>query len=129
MAKYAISKDGVEALRKLSSDLQQCIEDIDATDRWLWNVIQKQRKDLGAYERPILEIIEKNQKRLAENMDAIMQLSMHLLDKADEIEEVIRRINHMDDPEYLFSMDEKGRTISAQGSLKLEKATRNISAR
>lgn len=89
MARYAISQEGVQALRTLSAQLQDSVDEtLDATFS-LERQIDPLRMELGTFEQEISGVIEQNRQSLKENHKAIIELSRKISLKADEIETLI----------------------------------------
>lgn len=65
MAKYAISKEGILSLEKLSNDLVQIVREVDDACRRLYACVQAEEDDLGIFAKDIYiclrEVIAANQ--------------------------------------------------------------------
>ena len=89
MARYAISWEGVQALRTLSAQLNDNADDILNSARRLEQETETLRAELGGFEHEILRIIQKNKKTLIDHHELIMELVQRVNLKADEIEALL----------------------------------------
>ncbi len=66
MARYAISKEGLDSLDQLSNELIQVVTGIDDSCKTLYTKIEGLESDLGTYEKDILvcirEVVVANQR-------------------------------------------------------------------
>lgn len=85
MAKYAISHEGAENLRKLSNNLLNGTVALDDAGTLLERQMLALGDRLGIYEDEIFELIDKHKRTLNTNSAEFVELSNKILDKAEEI--------------------------------------------
>lgn len=85
MAKYGISEEGVESLRKLSNNLLSGTVALDDAGTLLERQMLALDERLGIYEDEIFELIRKHKQALNNNSAEFVELSNKILAKAEEI--------------------------------------------
>lgn len=85
MAKYAISHEGAESLRKLSNNLLNGTVALDDAGTLLERQMLALGDRLGIYEDEIFELIDKHKRTLNANSAEFVELSNKILAKAEEI--------------------------------------------
>lgn len=90
MANYAISTEGVAALRQLSGRLQQAQANIEAAAGALWAFVEREEQ-LGGYEAEITELLDKNRQFLSRIREDILVLARCAEAMADKIEAYMRQ--------------------------------------
>lgn len=89
MARYAISAEGVASMRALAGQLYAEANAILEASTILERKVTAVGDGLGIYESEILGIIQQGRNTLKVNRDDILDLAQRVLQKADEIEELI----------------------------------------
>ena len=85
MAKYGISKEGVDSLCKLSNDLLSGTVALNDAGTLLERQMLAFGDRLGIYEEEIFELISKHKRALNDNSAEFVELSNKILAKAEEI--------------------------------------------
>lgn len=86
MAKYAISKEGVEALNQLANDLLINANNIVETNRKLEQITSSLYDNLGIYGDEIISIIHQNRNTLNNNREDIILLAQRVKKQASDVE-------------------------------------------
>ena len=73
MAKYGISKEGVQALKQLSTDMSNLNNDIEESGRKLTSSISGLSEGLGVYGEQIQELISKVNSEQAKGRESVRQ--------------------------------------------------------
>lgn len=85
MAKYAISEEGANSLRKLSNDLLSGTVALDDAGTTLERQMLALGERLGIYEDEIFDLVSKHKRAVNNNSAEFVELSNKVLAKADEI--------------------------------------------
>ncbi len=85
MAKYSISQEGAAELQKLSKLIISNVESIFELGTSLKNDVSSLGESLGIYEDEILDLVNHNQTTLQKNRDVFKILSDALIEKSNEI--------------------------------------------
>ena len=89
MAKYAISQEGAESLRKLSNDLLNGTVALDDAGTLLERQMLSLGDRLGIYEEEIFKLISKHKRALNDNSAEFVGLSNKMMAKSEEIRGLI----------------------------------------
>ena len=89
MTRYAISQEGADAMRKLSSDLRASVAEIESTTRKLKSSISVNMDELGTYGIDIWALVLQIDNLLEDKQDIIMELADRADQKSDEILELM----------------------------------------
>lgn len=89
MARYAISAEGAASMRALAKQLYTEANAILESSTVLEAKISAVGDGLGIYESEILEIVQQGRNTLKSNRDDILNLAQRVLQKADEIDELV----------------------------------------
>ena len=89
VAKYAISKEGVEALNQLANELLINANNIVEINQKLEQITSSLYDNLGIYGDEIISIIHQNRNTLNSNREDIVLLSQRVKTQASDIEEMI----------------------------------------
>lgn len=85
MARYGISEEGAESLRKLSNDLLTGTVALDDAGTRLERQMLALGDRLGIYEDEIFDLISKHKRALNDNNAEFVELSNKILAKSEEI--------------------------------------------
>ena len=85
MAKYGISKEGAESLRKLSNDLLTGTVALNDAGTLLERQMLSLGDRLGIYEEETFELISKHKRALNDNSAEFVELANKILAKSEEI--------------------------------------------
>ena len=89
MARYAISAEGAASMRALAKQLYTEANAILESSSVLEAKVSAVGNGLGIYESEILSIIQQGRNTLKTNRDDILDLAQRVLQKADEIDELV----------------------------------------
>lgn len=89
MARYAISAEGAASMRALAKQLYTEANSILEASATLEAKVSAVGDGLGIYEAEILGIVQQSRNTLKANRDDILDLAQRVLQKADEIDELI----------------------------------------
>ena len=104
MARYAISAEGAASMRALAKQLYTEANAILESSSVLEAKVSAVGNGLGIYESEILSIIQQGRNTLKTNRDDILDLAQRVLQKADEIDELV-------------SLSLSGATVAATGGV------------
>ena len=89
MAKYAISKEGVEALNQLANDLLINANNILEMNQKLEQITSSLYDNLGIYGDEIISIIHQNRNTLNNNREDIISLAQRVKKQASDVETLV----------------------------------------
>lgn len=89
MARYAISAEGAASMRALAKQLYTEANSILESSATLEAKVSAVGDGLGIYESEILGIVQQSRNTLKANRDEILDLAQRVLQKADEIDELV----------------------------------------
>lgn len=89
MARYAISAEGAASMRALAKQLYTEANSILEASATLEAKVSAVGDGLGIYESEILGIVQQSRNTLKANRDDILNLAQRVLQKADEIDELV----------------------------------------
>ena len=89
MARYAISAEGAASMRALAKQLYTEANSILESSATLEAKVSAVGDGLGIYEAEILGIVQQSRNTLKANRDDILDLAQRVLQKADEIDELV----------------------------------------
>ena len=89
MARYAISAEGAASMRALAKQLYTEANSILESSATLEAKVSAVGDGLGIYEAEILGIVQQSRNTLKVNRDDILDLAQRVLQKADEIDELV----------------------------------------
>lgn len=89
MARYAISAEGAASMRALAKQLYTEANSILESSATLEAKVSAVGGGLGIYEAEILGIVQQSRNTLKVNRDDILDLAQRVLQKADEIDELV----------------------------------------
>ena len=89
MARYAISAEGAASMRALAKQLYTEANAILESSATLEAKVSAVGDGLGIYESEILGIVQQSRNTLKANRDEILDLAQRVLQKADEIDELV----------------------------------------
>ena len=89
VAKYAISKEGVEALNQLANDLLINANNIVETNQKLEQITSSLYDNLGIYGDEIISIIHQNRNTLNNNREDIVSLAQRVKKQATDVETLV----------------------------------------
>ena len=89
MAVYGINKEGSEALKQLSTDLNTFNNDIGESTHRMLNVVNGLGSKLGIYEKQILEVLQSVLRAIKDGSDSVQTLTKKLTAMADNIDSLI----------------------------------------
>ena len=89
MARYAINAEGAASMRALAKQLYTEANAILESSSILETKVSAVGDGLGIYESEIISVIQQGRNTLKSNRDDILNLSQRVLQKADEIDELI----------------------------------------
>lgn len=93
MAKYAISQEGVDAMKQLSEDITSSLDGIGRATVKLQNQIKEFMEELGVYGLDIWAMTLQINGIMEDNRDALMELAEKVQKKSEEILELINGIS------------------------------------
>ena len=88
MSGIAVNNEGVAALKKMSSDLTQALEDIENASKELSSIATDQN-GLGVHVNTINDLLDQIEQALKDAKDPVNTLSSKLLEVADGYQEMI----------------------------------------
>ena len=89
MARYAINAEGAASMRALAKQLYTEANAILESSSILETKVSAVGDGLGIYESEIISVIQQGRNTLKSNRDDILNLAQRVLQKADEIDELI----------------------------------------
>ena len=89
MAKYGISKEGVQALKQLSTDMSNLNNDIEECGRTLSSSVSGLSEGLGVYEEQIQELIAKVNAEQAKGRESVQTLTTKINKLAADVEALV----------------------------------------
>lgn len=89
MAKYGISKEGVQALKQLSTDMSNLNNDIEECGRTLSASVSGLSEGLGVYEEQIQELIAKVNAEQAKGRESVQTLTTKINKLAADVEALV----------------------------------------
>lgn len=89
MAKFGISKEGVQALKQLSKDMSSLNNDIENCGRTLSTTVSGLSDGLGVYEEQIQEVIAKVNSSQAKGRESVQTLTGKINKLAQDVEALI----------------------------------------
>ena len=89
MAKYGISKEGVLALKQLSTDMSNLNNDIEECGRTLSSSVSGLSEGLGVYEEQIQELIAKVNAEQAKGRESVQTLTTKINKLAADVEALV----------------------------------------
>ena len=89
MTRYGVSKEGVESLNQLASDLDSLNGEIHDAGRRLRSQVFSVEEGLGIFDRQILNIIAKVDATQEVGNEAVEQLSANVKKLASEVEALV----------------------------------------
>ncbi len=89
MTKYGISKEGVEALTQLASDIDSINEEIEESGLTLTTTVEAIGDDLGLYEDEIVDLVGDVNTAKEKGRDSAELLSGKVSKMASDIEELV----------------------------------------
>ncbi len=89
MAKYGISKEGVEALKQLATDMGTLNDDIQECGTKLTTKVSGIGENLGIYEDAILELVAEVNRAQEKGRDSVELLTTKINKMATDIEALV----------------------------------------
>lgn len=89
MTKYGVSKEGIESLTQLATDISSIGDEIEASGQTLTAAIEAIGDGLGAYEDEIVDLVGSVNKAREKGRDSAERLSEMISKMASDIEELV----------------------------------------
>ena len=89
MAKFGISREGVEALKQLSSDMSSINNDIEECGRTLSATIYRLEENLGVFADQILELVVKVNVEQEKGRESVELLTTKVDQLAEKVEALL----------------------------------------
>lgn len=89
MATYGISREGVDALKQLASDMSSINNDIETCGSKLSSTVTGLNEGLGIYEEMILELISKVNNTQEKGRESVELLTTKITKLASDVEALV----------------------------------------